>query len=91
MKFRGGLLGLRPGSQVPVVEETHGHTTSSDAEAGTKRDEITPTAEGEIAVADSLDEKNGVEHRKELQFGVQAAEATLKVWTKNHLITAYVL
>ncbi|KAH8594980.1 siderophore iron transporter-like protein mirB [Bisporella sp. PMI_857] len=91
MKFRGGLLGLRPGSQVPVVEETHGHTTSSDAEAGTKRDEITPTAEGETAVADSLDEKNGVEHRKELQYGVQAAEATLKVWTRNHLITAYVL
>ncbi|KAK6215854.1 hypothetical protein LQW54_004034 [Pestalotiopsis sp. IQ-011] len=35
--------------------------------------------------------QSSVGEGKELQFGVQVAEATLQVWTKEHLIAAYIM
>ncbi|KAI1842512.1 hypothetical protein JX265_012676 [Neoarthrinium moseri] len=85
LKFRGGLLGPKnTGSEVPVVSEKQ-----NDAEGQLPQDKETypgvNTAATFASASDSDDEK------KDMQFGVQVAEATLQVWTKEHLIAAYVL
>ena len=99
MKFRGGIVGLKFSSQASAVEET-GHSTGTDAETGLKTSTVTDVVEPEAGR--SLDEKAGGiagsgsqssedGPAKELQYGVQLAEATLKVWTMEHLILAYIL
>ncbi len=100
MKFRG-IIGLKAGTQVPVVDEKTARSTGTDAEAGGDKTNITSAAAepGSSTPPEngSFNEKNGVladqppAPAKELQYGVQLAEATLKVWTRNHLIAAYVM
>ncbi|KUI62142.1 Siderophore iron transporter mirB [Cytospora mali] len=98
MKFRGGVIGFKPRSEASAVEKT-AQSTGTDAEIGVKTEpdtSISPTG------GKSLDEKIGdngesdshsLEDRpaKELQYGVQLAEASVKVWTREHLILAYIL
>lgn len=86
LKFRG-LIGAKSiGSDVPVVQEKQ-----QDAEGtpgGVVDKELDPTlrAAGTTASSGSSNDE-----KKDLQFGVQVAEATLQVWTKEHLILAYLL
>lgn len=82
LKFRGGLLGLNnAGAKPPVVQEKGDDAESQQQQQGVFEKEPNPTTKN----ADPVDEK------KELQFGVQVAEATLQVWSKHHLIAAYIL
>lgn len=97
MKFRRGLFGSQPRGRGSVVETTV-QSTGTDAETGTKMNNIEP--ETRVASND-LDEKTGdmavpgaelqEGPEKDVPYGVQLAQATLKVWTKEHLILAYVL
>lgn len=86
LKFRGGLIGLKPSRfDKPEI-----------AEKGSDPEHQSPPTDGGVKEADvGVDPRssadNSVGETKELQFGVQAAEATLQVWTKNHLIAAYIL
>ncbi|ORY64782.1 uncharacterized protein BCR38DRAFT_341994 [Pseudomassariella vexata] len=84
MKFRGGILGLKANkNQAPeIAEDDTGHSTGNDA---------VDTETGAKSGVPSTDANSNQEKEKELQYGVQAAEATLKVWSKNHLIAAYIL
>ncbi|ROV98294.1 hypothetical protein VSDG_04442 [Cytospora chrysosperma] len=99
MKFRGGVIGFKSGGQASAVERTV-QSTGTDAETGLKKNEpgTTISANG----GGSIDEKKGDTSEsgsqpaedgpvKELQYGVQLAEASVKVWTKEHLILAYIL
>ncbi|RYP44566.1 hypothetical protein DL768_008985 [Monosporascus sp. mg162] len=101
MKFRG-ILGPRAGIQVPVDKENlAAQSTGTDAEAGVVKTSGTATVAKPESPSSpdraSLNERDGIGadqnagEAKELQYGVQLAEATLKVWTKNHLIAAYIL
>lgn len=99
MKLRGGVIGFKSGGKASAVERT-AQSTGTDAETGLKNSEpattISPNGGG------SIDEKKGDISEsgsqpaedgpvKELQYGVQLAEASVKVWTKEHLILAYIL
>lgn len=103
MKFRG-LIGPRSGSHVPEVDETSARTTGTDAEtAGIKANATdnaitepgssTPHGDGSFDEKNGAVADNGIESLpvEELQYGVQLAQATLKVWSRNQLIAAYVL
>ncbi|KAI1084955.1 hypothetical protein F5B20DRAFT_121463 [Whalleya microplaca] len=96
MKFRG-ILGSKAGSQVPVVDETAARTTGVDAEAARAKPNViseTTAEPGSPNHQDGSFNEKDIEvptPTEELQYGVQLAEATLKVWTRNHLIAAYVL
>ncbi|KAJ0109240.1 hypothetical protein J7T55_009571 [Diaporthe amygdali] len=106
MKFRGGILGFRSSGKTPVVEET-AHSTGKDAEAGLKTTAAANVNSPDAPVSPdrgwTLDEKTQDpaergspsseedEPIKQLQYGVQLAEATLKVWTRKDLVTAYAL
>lgn len=90
LRFRGGLLGPKnTANNVPIVAEK-----SDDAEGQLRHGD-----DGEKGIEPTVtpDTKTGpfietpIDEKRELQFGVQAAEATLQVWTKEHLIAAYVL
>lgn len=101
MKFRG-IIGPRPGSQVPTVDEDSvggARTTAIDSETGGAKADVSSTVAAGGSGSPSVDEKapgfagDGApqEPQKELQYGVQLAEATLKVWSRNHLIAAYIM
>lgn len=106
MKFRGGILGFRSSGKTPVVEET-AKSTGKDAEAGLKTTATANVNSPDTPVSPdrgwTLDEKTQDpaergspsseedEPIKQLQYGVQLAEATLKVWTRKDLVTAYAL
>lgn len=75
MKFR--FNNLTP-NEVPIAENT-AHTSSVD-------EEKTPTT-----TANVLSQNDSEVINKEFQHGVQAAEAINQVWTRNHLILAYIL
>lgn len=106
MKFRGGILGFRPSGKTPIVEET-AQSTGNDAEAGLKTNATANVNSSDTPVPPEADRafnektKDPAENRshssgddepiKQLQYGVQLAEATLKVWTMQHLIMAYAL
>ncbi|KAI1253319.1 hypothetical protein MGN70_005527 [Eutypa lata] len=102
MKFRG-LIGPRAGNHVAEFDDTTARTTGTDAEAGPGAKGNVTSAVGEPESSTPLDngsfdeKKAGVadngsgEPAEELQYGVQLARATLQVWTRNHLITAYIL
>ncbi|KAF3765296.1 hypothetical protein M406DRAFT_256740 [Cryphonectria parasitica EP155] len=87
LKFRGGLIGLRNiGSGVEVVQSKQNDPEQQQQQDASGK-ELDPIVDTTDAAAPST---HSVEGKKELQFGVQAAEATLQVWSKNHLITAYI-
>lgn len=92
MKFRGGWLGTRTGSSEVERDPTNASTTATDAEApsahqGSVSTPVDEKTQGPVTAGNESDE----ETKKSLQYGVQVAEATLKVWTKKHLIAAYIL
>ncbi|KAF4122831.1 transporter [Geosmithia morbida] len=94
MKFRGGWLGTK------TAAERDGAAVTSGIDATTQ-----PVAAAEGGVVTYGDEKSPSGHPKtgehasdsdaeserSLQYGVQVAEATLQVWSRNHLIAAYIL
>lgn len=86
LKFRGGIIGPKnTGANVPVVsEKPH---DAENPQVGTDK-EASPNVNGAGAAGS---EQSSVDEQKELQFGVQVAEATLQVWTKQHLIAAYIM
>lgn len=89
LKFRGGVLGLKStGADAPVAPVIKEKQTDAEGQqygADKEMDQnVTPTDANDSSA-------NSVNEKKELQFGVQAAEATLQVWTKEHLIAAYIL
>lgn len=87
LRFRG-LIGPKIGAVgVPVVADQGNDAEKQAAQAGDK--ETDPGVTSTAGADESSDSNSG--EVKELQFGVQAAEATLQVWTKNHLIAAYIL
>lgn len=99
MKFRGGVIGFRSGGQTSSVERTS-QSTGTDAEIGLKNFDpktTTTSPDGasidekirDSAIAGSHPTEDGPV--QELQYGVQLAEASVKVWTKEHLILAYIL
>lgn len=100
MKFRG-IIGPRAGSHAAELDKTSARTTGTDAEAAGAKGNATSAVEPDSSTPvdnGSFDEKNGAladngveEPAKELQYGVQLAKATLQVWTRNHLIAAYIL
>lgn len=69
--------------EVPVVDEVS--PTVGDKEHGVAQSDPRPIDDADKTESDidNIDEK--------AQPGVQKMEATTKVWTKSHLITAYVL
>jgi hypothetical protein len=71
----------------PVVADTQTDAEGRPQQGDDASKELDP---GVRATARSSTD-NSADEKKELQFGVQAAEATLQVWTKEHLIAAYVL
>ncbi|TEY63554.1 hypothetical protein BOTCAL_0154g00150 [Botryotinia calthae] len=75
MKFR--FNNLTP-NEVPVAEDT-AHISSVDEEKA-------PTTTANVLSKDDSEVIN-----KEFQHDVQAAEAINQVWTRNHLIMAYIL
>jgi len=85
LKFRGIIGPKLAGSDKPEIADKQtdfeGQSTAFDGEknAGQNVDS------GETSDTSTTSEK------RDLQFGVQAAEATLQVWTRNHLIAAYLL
>lgn len=100
LKFRGGLLGLKPtvssvntGTEnpvleTPVLEKPNDAENQKDAAAlASKETDAAGVARRDTSASDSSDNAPA----KELQFGVQVAEATLQVWKKEHLIAAYVM
>lgn len=93
MKFRGGVLGLKFTGKEPAVAET-AQTTGNDAETAN----ISEAKQPDQSSSPVDNEKDGVhtddsssEDSKPMQYGVQLAEATLKVWTPKELYFAYVL
>lgn len=75
MRFR--FNNLTP-NEVPIADDT-AHTSCVDEE---KAPAIT---------ANVLSKEDSEVINKEFQHGVQAAEAINQVWTRNHLIMAYIL
>ncbi|CCD34335.1 similar to siderophore iron transporter mirB [Botrytis cinerea T4] len=75
MRFR--FNNLTP-NEVPIAEDTV-HTSCVDEEKA-------PTTTANILL-----KKDSEVINKEFQHGVQAAEAINQVWTRNHLIMAYIL
>ncbi|OTB07724.1 hypothetical protein M426DRAFT_53055 [Hypoxylon sp. CI-4A] len=95
MRFRP-TLGPRAGSQAPVVDTTDARATGIDSEAGAKSNIVSETTAHDGSLQDSsLNEKHVAdgtqEPQQELQYGVQLAQATIQVWTREHLIAAYIL
>lgn len=93
MKFRGGWLGPKTGSHAAELDPTSNATsTAIDSERS-------PSVKGTPSVGEKMQgpphedssTESDVEQHKSLQYGVQVAEATLKVWTRKHLIAAYIL
>ncbi|PKS04877.1 hypothetical protein jhhlp_008241 [Lomentospora prolificans] len=82
LKFRGLIGPKLAGSDKPEIADrqtdAEGHATGIHGEKH---------ADQSVTAADGSD--NSINEKRELQFGVQAAEATLQVWTRNHLIAAY--
>ncbi|CAI4215650.1 unnamed protein product [Parascedosporium putredinis] len=83
IKFRGLIGPKLAGSDIPEVvgkqNDTEARSTGISGEKAS--DQVFNATE---ASETSDDEK------RDLQFGVQAAEATLQVWTRQHLIAAYI-
>lgn len=100
MKFRAGKLGTKFGA-VTAERDNGATTTATDGEK-----QPTAAVDGSITANSSSGDEQGltppgekglteaeaaIEHEKSLQFGVQVAKATLQVWSRNHLIAAYIL
>ncbi|KAI0470107.1 hypothetical protein GGR56DRAFT_152962 [Xylariaceae sp. FL0804] len=89
LKFRGGLLGPK---RVPMANDAVVADKPHDAE-GQQQSADAPKEVNTAAVTrtDTSASQSSYEREEKMQFGVQAAEATLQVWTKEHLLAAYVL
>lgn len=83
MRLRIPNLVSRP-NEVPVVSET---ATGSDAEV-TGAQEMNEKDEPHTQVTSKLEE-DGVS--PEVQHGVQIAQAINQVWSREHLIAAYII
>ncbi|KAH6651444.1 siderophore iron transporter-like protein [Truncatella angustata] len=86
LKFRG-LIGPKNVGNAPVIQEKQHDAENPQLGTDKELDPAVNTA-GE-PVSESSSQRG--EHEKELQFGVQVAAATNQVWTKQHLIAAYVI
>jgi hypothetical protein len=95
LKFRGGFFGPK---NVPVatvvdnerVDESE-RQKQTEAENAASKEAASKELGGAVAGADSASATSADSDGKELQFGVQVAEATLQVWSKWHLIAAYAM
>ncbi|KAI1343243.1 major facilitator superfamily domain-containing protein [Xylariaceae sp. FL0016] len=88
LKFRGGLLGpknIPNNSDSVVAEKPH------DAEGQQQTLDASKEVDPNVRPTEASPSESSYDNEKKLQFGVQAAEATLQVWTKEHLIAAYIL
>ncbi|KAK9416610.1 putative Siderophore iron transporter-like protein [Seiridium unicorne] len=83
LKFRGLIGPKNIGADVPVVQEKQ---PDAEGQQHGADKELDPAVNATGATESS---QNSLNEQKDLQFGVQAAEATLQVWTKQHLIAAY--
>lgn len=90
LKFRGLIGSKNSITNAPVVAEKQNDAEGQQQgqHGGPFDKELDPTVN---AAGTTTSLEDSVEEKKELQFGVQAAEATLQVWTKEHLIAAYIL
>lgn len=77
MKFR--LPSLVP-APAPIVEDEEGKRSPID-EKVPGHDEKSSTRDGEVTV----------DEHPEFQHGVKSVEASNQVWSKTHLILAYIL
>ncbi|KAH8884955.1 MFS general substrate transporter [Thozetella sp. PMI_491] len=92
LKFRGGLLGLKANpEQKPQLAEkgNDAENQQQGSDGGVVEKETEPGVKQSATVGSNEDQSVG-EKKAELPFGVQAAQATLQVWTKEHLILAYI-
>lgn len=84
IKFRGLIGPKLAGSDIPEVvgkqNDTEARSTGISGEKTS--DQVFNATEAS---------ENSDDEKRDLQFGVQAAEATLQVWTRQHLIAAYIL
>lgn len=81
MRFR---IPLRAPNEVPIVEE---RPQVADGEKSIGA--ATPEVDNAGITTEAKDDR--IEVNKEFQHGLQAAEAMTQVWTRNHLIMAYIL
>jgi hypothetical protein len=90
LKFRGLIGPKNVGHDVTVQEKQNDTEGQPQGVLGTDNNdkELDPTVQPAGATGSSA---SSVEEKKELQFGVQVAEATLQVWTREHLIAAYIM
>lgn len=90
IKFRGLIGPKSAGASAPVVQEKQHDAEGQQPGADKELNDPTINPAGHTGSSVTSDEA-ATEDKKEMQFGVQVAEATLQVWTKEHLIAAYVL
>lgn len=86
LKFRG-LIGPKiRASEKPTIAEKQSDVAEPGSAPFSKEMDPTvhPTDNGSPSEA-------SIEEKKDLPFGVQVAEATLQVWSKQQLIGAYIL
>ncbi|KAF2998780.1 hypothetical protein E8E14_006600 [Neopestalotiopsis sp. 37M] len=90
LKFRGLIGPKNVGHDVTVQEKQNDTEGQPQGVLGTDNNdkELDPTVQPAGATGSSA---SSLEEKKELQFGVQVAEATLQVWTREHLIAAYIM
>lgn len=90
IKFRG-LIGPKiAGTSSPAVQEKQ-NDAEGQRQPSTGKELNDPAVNAADRTGSSLNsDEAATEEKKDLQFGVQVAEATLQVWTKEHLIAAYV-
>lgn len=91
LKFRGLIGPKNIHNDVTAQEkqnDTEGQPQQQPEGVFNNDKELDPTVKDAGATGSS---QSSVSEGKELQFGVQVAEATLQVWTKEHLIAAYIM